>query len=103
MNHCCVADIWSSNDAVESYVHVLTMLWVCLTTDGVRIASLREVKPFNYVAFEKCEGEIRGPATRTATLAPVSLEGNSNWHGGVALPATWYKPPVRRWVWCPLK
>lgn len=85
-----IVDIWSSEDSVHAYVHFLTMLWVCLTKDGIAVASLPQVKPFNLVAFEKCEGEIRGPATVTATMAPVSFGGNSNWFNGVSLPSTFF-------------
>ncbi len=88
-----VADIWSSYDTPESYVSTLTMLWICLTKDGERVAPLNEVKPFNLVAYEKCDGDIRGPATFTETMAPVSLEGNSNWFG-VSLPTSFIPPPA---------
>lgn len=91
---CVRADIWSDDDSVQAYVHVLTMLWVCLTNDGVGVRVLSEVRPFNLVAFEKSEGEIRGPATKTMTLAPVSLYGNSNWQGGVTLPWTFFPPKL---------
>ena len=56
------------------------------------MASAADVKPFNEVTFHKSEGSIRGPATRTQTLAPVSLYGNSNW-GNVALPSTFFPDP----------
>ena len=35
------ADIWNGYDTVESYVHVLTMLWICLTYDGVAVRTLQ--------------------------------------------------------------
>jgi hypothetical protein len=62
---------------------------MCLTTDGVTVASLNAVKPFNVVAYAKQEGDIRGPATLTATVAPVTLQANSNWDS-VALPSTFF-------------
>lgn len=76
---------------------LLTMLWICLTSDGVNVLPLNAVKPFNTVAYAKCEGSVRGPAVRTETHAPVSIIGNSNWFGSVSLPTTFFPPPVVRY------
>lgn len=84
-----VADMWTSFETTHIYVIFLNMLWICLTTDGLTPRPLEAVPAYNEVAYSKQEGVIRGPATMTQAMNPVSTEGNSNWLS-VTLPSTFF-------------
>jgi hypothetical protein len=82
--------------AQVSLAHVLCVVvmivveWPCVGLWG-----FTDVRPFNETAYHKSEGRIRGPATATQTLVPVSFDGNSNWNTAVSLPSTFF-PEVER-------